>query len=332
MKTDKDWLNKVKEDVIDPDRRIIDPHHHFFVDGGDFPFYNFDDLVKDAKTHNVTKTVYLQCWEGYRADGPEELKVVGETEYVDAIAMRAIEARESVQIGGIIGTAELRDVQNVQKVLEEHKACSNLFRGIRQAAAWDSSDEIMNMPDLDNSLLYSDSDFVKGFGVLEHMDFVFDAYLYHHQIPSLTALAQKFPNTTIVLDHLGTPLGSGPYTNKMDEIYVDWARDLRALSLCPNVTMKLGGLAMPWNGFGFENNPLPPSSDKIVELQSSYYHAAIEFFGPSRCMFESNFPVDKCALSYHVLWNAFKKMANQYSESEQDSLFYGTAERVYRID
>jgi L-fuconolactonase len=331
MKVDKDWLKKVQEDVIDPGRRIIDPHHHFFLDGGDFPSYGFDDLVSDAETHNVRKTVYLQCGEGYRTDGPAELRVVGETEYVDAIAKRANDTRASVQLSGIIGAAELRNVESVQTVLEAHKDCSKLFRGIRQAAAWDHCNQIMNMRDLENSMLYVDPDFVKGFQVLDQMDLVFDAYLYHHQIPSLTSLAQKFPNTTIVLDHLGTPLGSGSYANKMDQVYTEWVRDLRELSLCSNVNVKLGGLAMPWNGFGFEDKQLPPSSDHIVELQSSYYHAAIELFGPSRCMFESNFPVDKCALSYHVLWNAFKKMAKQYSESEQDSMFYGTADRVYRL-
>ena len=332
MKVNKEWLEKVSEEVVDPERRIIDPHHHFFVEGGGFPTYSVDDLISDVSTHNVLKTVYLQCWEGYRIDGPAELQVVGETEYVDAIAKRLSTVGEAVKISGIIATAELRDVDSVQTVLNAHKAASKLFRGIRQMAAWDSNEDIMNTPNLDHPMLYTDPDFVKGFRVLDDMNLVFDAWLYHHQIRSLTKLAQKFPNTTIVLDHLGTPLGVGPYVGKKDQVYTEWERELKELSKCPNVNIKLGGLAMPWNGFGFEDQDRPPSSDDIVEKQSLYYHAAIDTFGPSRCMFESNFPVDKCALSYHVLWNAFKKMSAQYSESEQDDLFYGTAERVYRLD
>jgi len=325
------WLARVQEDIIEPERRIVDPHHHFFVPGGDFPFYDLDLLWADTATHHVEQTVFLQCWEGYRTDGLEDMRVVGETEWVDGIAARARQDPKAAQIAGIIGTAELRVGAAVRAVLEAHCEASSLFRGIRQAAAWDSDEDLPSMPGLDDANLYADAGFREGFAVLGEMGLVFDAYHYHHQTPALTALARTFPNIEIVLDHLGTPLGVGPYAGKTDEIYAQWKLDIAELATCGNVSMKLGGLAMPWNGFGFEDHDVPPGSDEIVEKQARYYHDAIDQFGPRRCMFESNFPVDKCCMSYAVLWNAFKKMAASYTEAEKDSLFRGTATRFYKL-
>ena len=170
-----------------------------------------------------------------------------------------------------------------------------------------------------------------GVAVVDDMGLVLDTYHSHHQNPHLTAWARAFPGLSIVLDHLGTPLGVGPYAGRRDEIFAEWSRGIAELAKCPNVTMKLGGLAMPWNGFGYDDAKRPPTSDELVAEQSRYFDYAIEQFGPERCMFESNFPVDKCALSYNVLWNAFKKMVGGYSETEKDAMFRGTASRVYRL-
>jgi len=326
-----DWLAQVEEEVVEPGRRIVDPHHHFFAQTTDFPLYDLNDLRADAATHQVEQTVYLQCWEGYRTDGPEEMKVVGETEWVDGIAAEAKTTPDSVQIGGIMGTADLRLGADVRPILEAHLKASDLFRGIRQCAAWDAEESIMSMPGIDNAALYTDPGFRAGAGVLDEMGLVLDTYHYHHQTPALTALAREYPNLPIVLDHLGTPLGVGPYAGKRDEIFSIWSRDLADIAACPNVVIKLGGLAMPWNGFGYDDDERPPGSDELVAAQDPYYQYAIEQFGPDRCMFESNFPVDKCALSYTVLWNAFKKMAASYSEAEKDAMFRGTASRVYRL-
>ena len=326
------WLAQVEEEVINPDQRIIDPHHHFFVPGGAFPAYDLNDLWEDTDTHGVQKTVFMQCWEGYRDQGPEHMQCVGETEWVDSIANKAKSDLSRAQIGAIIGTAELRLGAPVREVLEAHLAASPLFRGIRLAAAWDADENIMDMPGVENAALYDDDNFRAGFAVLDDMGLVFDAYNYHHQIPSLTKLAKDFPNVTIVLDHLGTPLGVSNYAGRMDEIYATWTKDVGDIAQCPNVVMKLGGLAMPWNGFGYDDDVRPPTSDEVVAQQAKYYHFAIQQFGADRCMFESNFPVDKCALSYTVLWNAFKKMAADYSPAEQDGMFYDTAKRVYKID
>lgn len=325
------WLDQVQEDIIDPDRRIVDPHHHFFIVNPEFPHYELADLWADTDTHKVQKTVYLQCWEGYRTQGPEELLVVGETEWVDAIAAEARKQPHKAQIAAIMATAELRLGARVREVFEAHQAASALFRGVRQIAAWDASDTLMSMPGLTDGNLYGQPAFRDGFKVLAEMNLVFDAYHYFHQTPHLAALARAFPSVTIVLDHLATPLGVGPYAGRDAEVREQWRRDVADIARCPNVVMKLGGLAMPWCGYGWESASRPPSSDDVVASQGDWYHYAIEQFGPSRCMFESNFPVDKCALSYGVLWNAFKKMAARYTEAERDAMFYGTASRVYRL-
>ena len=326
----EDWLAQSTEQAIDPSRSIIDPHHHFFAQATEFPHYGLEQLWTDTDTHRVAKTVYLQCWEGYRTDGPEDMKCVGETEWVDGIAARARHKPQAAQIGAMMGTADLRGAQ-IREVLEAHCAASKLFRGIRQIAAWDTNEVLFIMEGVTHPNLYGEPAFRAGFAVLGEMGLRFDAWHYHPQTPHLTELARAFPNTPIVLDHLGTPVGIGSYAGHEEEIYSLWARDLTDLASCPNVSIKLGGLAMPWNGFNFERAALPPTSDQLVAKWARYYHHAIEQFGPERCMFESNFPVDKCAVTYAVLWNAFKKMAARYSAAEQDNLFRATAARFYGI-
>ncbi|MEX2481877.1 MAG: amidohydrolase family protein [Gammaproteobacteria bacterium] len=326
-----EWLAKIEEDILEPERVIVDPHHHFFIDSPAFPYYDLDDLWADTATHHIAQTVYLQCGEGYRVDGPDPLKPVGETEWVDGLAARARQRPSAAQIGAIAGTADLRLGAAVREVLEAHCEASTLFRGIRQIAAWDEDESLPRGEGVNDAALYADADFRAGFAVLVDMGLTFDAWHYFHQTPQLTALAQAFPTAAIVLDHFGSPLGTGPYAGKEDEIFTLWQRDLAELARCPNVTLKIGGLAMPWNGFGFEHQASPPSSDEFVRRQRRYFEFAIEQFGPDRCMFESNFPVDKCSLSYAVLWNAFKKLAAGYSETEKDALFCGTASRFYKL-
>jgi L-fuconolactonase len=325
------WLAQVHEEALEPGRRIVDPHHHFFVPGGPFPAYDLAALWEDTRTHGIEKTVFLQCGEGYRTTGPEELRCVGETEWVASIAADAARQPARAQIGAIVGSCELRLGQGVRPVLEAHRAASPLFRGIRQLAAWDADPAVRTNFGLEDAELYDDPAFRAGARVVAAMGLSLDCYHYHTQNPSCLRLARALPELPIVLDHLGTPLGVGSFAGRRAEIFATWKRDLAELARCPNVHVKLGGLAMPWNGFGYDDAPRPPTSDELVADQGDYYHYAIEQFGPSRCMFESNFPVDKCALSYTVLWNAFKKMAARYTEAERDDLFRGTATRFYRL-
>ena len=327
----EDWLAQVAEPALEPTWEVVDPHHHFFSSGDFFQRYDLDTLRADTAAHRVTQTVFLQCGEHHLESGPEALRPVGETIWVDEIAGAARQDPTAVQIGGIVGTAELRLGTKVGEVLDAHAEASPLFRGIRLAAAYDDADEVPVMTPVTNAALYRDPDFRAGFALLAERGLSFDAWHYFHQTPLLGELAAAFPETVIVLDHLGTPLGVGPYADRHDEIFSIWARDLEALARAPNVHLKLGGLAMPWNGFGFERQALPPDSDAIVAAHGRYYRHAIDAFGASRCMFESNFPVDKFSVAYTVLWNAFKKIAAGYPAAEREALLAGTAKRVYRL-
>jgi len=331
MQIRHDVLELVQEEILEPERPIIDAHHHFFDTVQGFPGYSLADLRADAAGHRVEKTVFLQCGEHYRQDGPEPLRPVGETEWVDSIAREAAKAPDRLQIGAIVGTADLCLGAAVEEVLHAHQAASPLFRGIRDIAAWAEGEGVHRSAKVGHARLYQDAKFQEGFARLAALGLSFDAYHYHTQTLSLMELARVFPTATIVCDHLSTPLGIGPFAGKRDEIFAQWCKDVSALASCENVVMKLGGLAMPWNGFGWDSAPRPPTSDELVAVQGRYYDHAIEAFGARRCMFESNFPVDKLSVSYPVLWNAFKKIAGGASQDEKHALFYGTAARVYRI-
>jgi predicted TIM-barrel fold metal-dependent hydrolase len=328
-----EWLGLVQEEILEPERRIVDPHHHFFTETEAFPHYRLEDLWADTGTHNVEQTVFAQCGEHHYQEGPEELRPVGETEWVDSLAAEAARAPAgAARVGAIVGTANVCLGAKVREVLEAHCEASALFRGIRDSAAWDAFEGVHQAASTGNAEMYADLAFREGFAELGKLGLSFDAYNYHTQLALLTDLARAFPDVVIVLDHLGTPLGVGPYEGKRDEIFSIWANKMAELATCPNVNVKLGGMLMPWNGFGCDAADRPPSSDEFVALQARYYHHAIECFGADRCMFESNFPVDKLSISYAVLWNGFKKLAAGYSEDEKDNLFRGTASRVYRLE
>ncbi len=333
MEIRHDVLALVQEEILEPERRIVDPHHHFFDELPVFESYSLDDLWADTGTHNVEQTVFVECHEHYHKNGPEALAPVGETEWADGIAAQSARGPAgAARVSAIVGTANLSLGDAVQEVLEAQLEASSLFRGIRDTAAWAEGDGVHQSSRTGDAFLYDSAAFRSGFGKLAQLGLSFDGYHYHTQTLTMASLARAFPDTTIVVDHLGTPLGIGPFAGKRDEIFEVWAKDMSELAGCKNVNVKLGGMAMPWNGFGWDEAAQPPTSDEFVAAQGRYYRHAIEAFGPDRCMFESNFPVDKLSLSYAVLWNAFKKIAAGYSEDEKESLFRATAMRVYRID
>ena len=315
----KAWHAQVQEEILDPGRKICDPHHHLW----DFPGnrYLIDELAEDVGSgHNVTSTVFVECTSMYRAEGPEEMKPVGETEFVQGVAAMAASGRygPTKAAAGIISYANLALGDEVVPVLEAHIAASpNRFRGIRHAAGWHESPEIRNSHTNPPAGLLADAEFRRGFAHLARLGLSFEAWLYHPQIPELTDLARAFPDTPIVFDHFGGPLGIGPYADRQDEVYADWSKSVDELAKCPNVVAKIGGVNMPLNGFGFEKQPVPPTSEELAEATGRYYLHSIERFGPERCMFESNFPVDKVSCSYAVLWNAFKRIAAQFRDDEK---------------
>jgi predicted TIM-barrel fold metal-dependent hydrolase len=330
----QEWLDQIDEPIIDPHRPIIDPHHHLWRPSGALP-YGPDDLVADTTSgHNVVATVFMECRSAYRSDGPEHLRCVGETEFVAASAdYLTASVPQSPPIAGIVGHADLADGAHLDAVLDAHiEAAGGRFRGIRDALARATEPEVMMIPGAYAEGKSADPDFRRGVARLGERGLTYDTWHYHHQMHEILDLARAVPDTTIVLDHFGTPVGVGSYATKREEIFEQWKRDIDELATCQNVVAKIGGLAMPDNGFGWHIAERPPTSDEFVEAQGRYYVHTIEAFGPERCMFESNFPVDRFSLSYPVLYNGFKKIAAQYSDDEQDAMFAGTAARVYSIE
>jgi L-fuconolactonase len=328
------WLKLVSEEALDPALPIIDPHHHLWNYPDDR--YVAEDFRADAGCgHNVRQSVFVECLSGYRDDGAKALRPVGETEYVRALADAAdASANHAIRIAaGIVGFADLSLGTAVQSVLEAHiSAAAGRFRGVRHASSWDASDAVRNAHTRPPAQLLRDKRFREGFSCLEKFDLAFDAWLYHPQVPELTDLARAFPGTRIILDHVGGPLGIGPYEGKRDEVFRQWSRDIAELAQCPNVCVKLGGLAMKLCGFAWHKRDKPPTSEEMAEATAPYYLFCIEHFGPGRCMFESNFPVEKLSVSYAVLWNAFKRIAQGFSPAERADLFHDTAARVYHLE
>jgi predicted TIM-barrel fold metal-dependent hydrolase len=323
-----EWLGKLSEEILEPELPIVDPHHHLWDHPGSR--YLLDELLADVNSgHNIVATVFIQCGSGYRTSGPEEMRCIGESEFVRAIAEEGDRRGGKTRIcAGIVSFADLR-LANVDDVLRgQIDAAGGRFRGIRHIAAHDPAIAGASSY-VPPAGLMDDPAFRRGMKRLPAHDLTFEAWLYHPQIDALTAVARDCPETRIVLNHFGGPLGVGPY--RRDEVFPKWRASIKALSRCPNVYVKLGGLAMIVNAFDFHAEKLPPSSGEMARAWRPYVEACIEDFGASRCMFESNFPVDKGACSYPVLFNAFKRLAAGASAAEKADLFAGTASRFYRL-
>ncbi|MSP50661.1 MAG: amidohydrolase [Alphaproteobacteria bacterium] len=329
----QEWLDRRREDILEPALPIVDPHHHLW----DRPGWRYllPELLEDLNSgHKIVATVYLQARAMHRAEGPEEMKPVGETEFVNGVAaMSASGIYGPTKIcAGIVGHADFRLGAGVKPVLEAHlRTAGERFRGVRHSTAWDAFDGLRNPAYEMPPGLMADPAFREAFACLAPMGLSFDAWLYHPQIDEVTDIARAFPGTKIVLNHVGGPLGIGPYAGKRDEMFARWKKSIVALAACPNVSVKLGGLGMRLNGFGFEDKPDPPSSDDLVAAWRPYIETCIAAFGANRGMFESNFPVDKGSYSYPVFWNACKKLAKGASAAEKADLFFGTAARFYRL-
>ena len=326
------WLAQVQEPIIEPERVICDPHHHLWDNKRSR--YLLDELLADTDSgHNVVSTVFVECAAMYRADGPEALRPVGETEFVNGIAAMSASGGYGTMraCAGIVSFADLTLGSAVGEVLDAHMAASHRFRGIRHASGWDPSPDVGNSHTNPSQHLLLDRGFREGFAELAPRGLSFEAWLYHAQIPELIDLARAFPDTTIVFDHFGGPLGIGPYEGRREAILGQWRADVAELARCQNVYAKLGGILMPINGFGFHKRTVPANSDEIVAATSRYYRHAIDCFGVRRCMLESNFPVDKASCSYPVLYNAFKKLVIDASEAEKTWLFHDTAVAAYRL-
>lgn len=330
---DDAWLALHNEDVIDAARPIVDPHHHLW----DRPHHRYllPELLADLDTgHNIRGTVFLQCSSMERADGDPRFATVGEVEFVNGIAaMSASGVYGPVRVcAGIVGKVDLLQGASAEEVLQACKdRAPDRFRGIRHMAAWDASPEVSSLSRPPPKDMLLDRKFREGFAALGKLGLSFDAWCYHPQLPQVVDLADAFPDTPIIVNHLGGRAALGPYAGRQDEVFTEWGNSIRALAKRPNVSIKLGGIGMRLGGFDFFDRDVPPTSEELTKAWNPYVQACIEAFGPKRAMFESNFPVDKSCCTYRVLWNSFKRMAQGFTESEKADLFAGSAIRIYRL-
>ena len=324
-----DWLARHVEPPIDPDRPIIDPHHHLW--DVLHPRYLAHDLLADiaASGHRVLATVFVEAGAMLRADGPPEMRPVGEMEFVNGVAaMAASGLYGPVRLcAGIVGHADLALGAGVEPVLDAlERAGGGRFRGVRHNTCHDKEVRMPAPPGL-----LRDAGFQDGFARLQARGLSFDAWMYHPQLPDLVALMRRFPQARVVLNHIGGRIGIGRYAAAAAASVAAWREALQELAGFENLQVKLGGLGMALAGYGFHAREAPPTSAELAEAWAPAITPCIELFGADRCMFESNFPVDKAACSYGVLWNAFKRIAAPYGEAEREALFRGTAARFYRL-
>lgn len=332
-----EWLTKTVEETLEPELVICDPHHHLWENRFERSAnrYLLNDILEDLNVgHNIVSTVFIECGAMWKTDGAEAMRVIGETEFVNGIAaMSASGMYGSCKIAaGIICTADLTLGAAVGEVLDAQLAAGGgRVRGIRHGLPWDASEVVPKARTLPSQHLMLDETFREGFAELAKRNMSFEIWCYHHQLPDAIDLARAFPDTTIILDHFGGPLGVGPYAGKADEVFEDWRKNIKELATCQNVNAKLGGINMIENGFGWHENPKPPTSLELMQATRRYYDYTLEQFGVERCMFESNFPVDQVSCSYNVLWNSFKRLTADYSKAEKAMLYHDTANRVYRL-
>jgi L-fuconolactonase len=344
-------LSGDREAILEPDLPIIDPHHHLWDRrarlteqppkegrGSDAmlllaPKFLDEDFVEDlAMGHRVVSTVFVECSSMYRTAGPVELKSLGETEFAAEIGSRY--AHEPAELcAAIVGNVNLSLGDLARPILEAHiEAGQGRFRGIRDRAAWDADPQVrMHYAEAPQGLL-ADARFRTGFAHLAKLGLSFDAWLLEPQLKDLLQLAQDFPETRIVLDHVGAPLGVGAYAGRREERFPTWRESIDALAGCENVDIKLGCLGMALTGFDMFMAEPAATSTELAEAWRPYIETCIEAFGPSRCMFESNFPVDLGTAGYPVLWNTFKRLSSGASADQKRQLFHDTAKRVYRLD
>lgn len=338
------WLALTTEDILEPELEIVDPHHHLFfpttpsderATHPNIARYLVEELSADVNTgHNVKATVHVQCYVMYRETGPAHLRYAGETEFAQGVAA----VGEAGLLGptrlcaGIVASADhCSGAKEMTELLAAHRAAGRNFRGIRFLGG------------RAHEIPFKEPVFREGFSVIVEHGLPIDigGPEAHHPLDfrgvlsGIAELAEAFPNATIVVCHCGGLVGPIAFQGEGGSVLFDvWKAQISRLSRLPNVYMKLGGLLMPNAGHGLELREVPVGSEEAAELMLPYIGHCLDHFGADRCMFESNFPMDKCSVSYHVLWNAFKRIAAKrgMTAAEKAAAFSGTAKRVYKLE
>lgn len=323
------WQADESEEILEPSLPVIDPHHHIWLKQNND--YLASDLQRDLGSgHNILATVFVECTTAYRANGPTQMKPIGETEFV----IRTLPVGSSLTrfAAGIVGRADLSLGERVRPVLEAQIAAADgRFRGIRRPLRWDPEGIGLFGKPFQQSLAL-DPQFRRGIAQLEPLGLSFDGWMFHHQLHEFADLADRFPNTLMILNHAGGPLGVGRYAGRRAQVFKEWRGAMADLARRPNVFVKIGGLGMLYFGFDFHCRGNPPRSPELAAAWKPYVLECIALFGPQRCMFESNFPVDKQSCSYRSLWNAFKIITIGFSDAERTALFSETATNAYQLD
>jgi L-fuconolactonase len=330
----QNWLDRRKEAVLEPELLIVDPHHHLWKRPG--WRYLLDDLLLDTGSgHNIVATVYMEASSMYRDRGPEEMRPVGEVEFANGVAAMCDSGvfGKTRVAAGIVGHADMMLGSRVEPVLTSLiRAGGDRFRGIRHGVSWEAEAAALRPNPNTRAGMLADKKFREGVALVGRLNLSYDVSLYHTQIDEVADLASALPTTRIVLNHVGGVLGLGSYRNKRDEVFARWSSSIKALAARPNVFVKLGGLGQSYTSLRFDEDAEPPSSEMVAARFRPYIETCIAAFGTSRCMFESNFPVDKISYSYHVFWNACKLLARGASSTEKADLFGGAAVRCYRLN
>ncbi|PKB78208.1 MAG: amidohydrolase [SAR202 cluster bacterium Io17-Chloro-G9] len=331
-----DWLALTQEPTLEPELPICDPHHHFWdyrTERVPYQRYLLHELAADINSgHNVRSTVFVEARSMYRTDGPEELRPVGEVEFVQGLAAASASGLYGPgrAAAAIIGRADLKLGQRVEPVLEAlHAASPNRFRGIRHSVGWDPHPDV---PSREAEGVLASEQYRAGAEVLARMGLCLETGVMFPQLPELAEFAKALPGLTIILNHIGGLMRTGPYGGRDEEVMSTWRSGINSVAICPNVIIKLGGIGMPRYGFDWHTRDQPIGSEELSESMAPFMNHCIEQFGPGRSMFESNFPVDKVAYSYNVMYNAFKRLSKGYTASERADMFHDTAARVYRIE
>jgi L-fuconolactonase len=330
-RVDEAWLTQHREEIIEPELPIVDAHHHLWHHPGNV--YLFPELLTDLSSgHNIRATVFEECHSMYRADGPEELRSLGETEFVTGMAAMSASGGfgPTRACAAIVGNVNLTLGSRVEPILEKHIAASGgRFHAIRFSTAWDADERVHKT--VPRPRILAELQFREGYKCLARFGLTFDAWVYHPQLSEVADLAASFPDTPIVLNHFGSPILGGPNADRTAEAFAEWRAGMTALATHENVHVKLGALPVRRSKSKLQDVAPPLSSEEIAAAWRPFFEVCVEQFGARRCLFESNFPVQKRWCSYAVLWNACKRLAAGASATEKTALFSGTAARVYRL-
>lgn len=323
------WIAQVQEEALEPELPICDAHHHIWNDAGHTgsPYTLADFHADTGSGHNVVCSVFAECHTEYRKDGPEHLRPVGETEFVAELAQQSVDSGKT-EITAIVASADVSRGDAVEEVLSAHdEAGRGLFRGVRYVTAQDAHPPLA----MASSVPMDDPGYLAGVRRVGAMGFTYDAMVYHPQLRDLAKVVKACPDTFIVIGHLGLLLGTGPYKCQREESLVFWRGAMKELASYPNTYLKVGGIGLPLMGFRWDKQERPPTSEELAKPWAEPIQYVIEQFGPHRCMFETNTPVDKRGAGYVVLWNAFKRIVSDYTVDEKRYLFHDAAAHAYRF-